>query len=273
MKIAFTTLACPDWSFAKILDEAERLGYQGVEIRGVNNEMRADLIPEFSEGGADATKALFKAKGLEIAGFGSSVKFHDEAGYADALVEGRLAVDVCVRMGIQGLRVFGDSVAGGDSAAARASILERVCGGLRELCAYARGKGVDILLEVHGDFNKIENIGPIIEGAKSCPEFGILWDIGNSDTSYGDGWRDFYAVIKPLVRHVHVKDHIRAGGAGAYCLPGQGDIPIADIVATLVGDGYDGWYSFEWEKKWHPELAPPETVLPGYIEYMKKLLG
>ena len=276
MKISFTTLACPDWSFDKILDEAEKLGYQGIEIRGIADEMRADRIPEFAESNAEATKKIFAEKGLTIAGFGSSVLFHDEEKYAEAIEEGKLAVDVCVRMGIPGLRVFGDSMAGAEAAGERDAVLTRICGGLRTLCEYARGKGVDIWQEVHGDFINIENITPIIDGVKDCPEFGILWDIGNSDESYGENWRDFYAVIKPFVRHVHVKDHKKESDDSdvlTYCIPGEGQIPIADIVKTLRQDGFDGWYSFEWEKKWHPEIAAPEAVLPGYIEYMKKLLA
>ena len=277
MKISFTTLACPDWSFEKILDEAEKLGYQGIEIRGIADEMRADRIPEFAASNAEATKKLFAEKGLAIAGFGSSVKFHDEAEYADAIEEGKLAVDVCVRMGIPGLRVFGDSVAAASNDDEKDAIINRICDGLRTLCEYARGKGVDIWQEVHGDFNTIENIEPIINGVKDCPEFGALWDIGNSDESYGDNWRDFYAVIKPLVRHVHVKDHKRTPDNKienfTFCIPGEGHVPVADIVETLRQDGYDGWYSFEWEKKWHPEIAAPEIVLPGYIEYMRKLLA
>jgi sugar phosphate isomerase/epimerase len=270
MKISFTTLACPAWSFEKILGEAARLGYQGIEIRGIGDEMRADRMPVFSEDNAEKTKKLFAEKGLAIAGFGSSVKFHDDAEYENALEEGRLAIDVCERMGIPGLRVFGDSI---ENENVRAHTLTQISKGLRILCEYARGKNVDILQEVHGDFNTLENIMPIIEAVKDCPEFGILWDIGNSDSSYGDGWREFYAGIKPLVRHVHIKDHKRAGGQYIICPPGEGDVPIADITDTLRRDGFNGWYSFEWEKKWHPEIAGPETVLPGYIAYMKQLLA
>ena len=47
MKLSFSTLGCPEWSFDKVLDEAERLGFQGIEIRGVNGVMRAEEIPEF----------------------------------------------------------------------------------------------------------------------------------------------------------------------------------------------------------------------------------
>ena len=270
MKIAFTTLACPDWNFEKIVGEAGRLGYRGIEIRGLDGEMRADRMPVFSVENAADTRRLLAEKGLVIAGFGSSATFHDAAKFNDSVVEGKAAVDVCVRMGIPGVRIFGDRI---ENADARGAAQERIRSGIRALCEYARGKNVDVWIEVHGDFNTLENLMPIAENLGDCHEFGILWDIGNSDISFGDGWREFYAAIKPYIRHTHIKDHKRSGGKYIGCPPGEGDVPVADIVCALRDDGYDGWYSFEWEKKWQPELAEPEVVLPGYIAYMKKLLG
>jgi sugar phosphate isomerase/epimerase len=270
MKISFTTLACPDWNFEKILAEARRLGYQGVEIRGLEGEMRADRMPVFFAENAEATKKQFSDNGLSICGFGSSATFHDAAKFDDAVAEGKAAVDVCVRMGIPGVRIFGDKV---ENASELAQVQERIRKGIRTVCEYARGKNVGVWIEIHGNFNTLENVMPIAEGLSDCPEFGILWDIGNSDTSYGDNWREFYAATKPYIRHTHIKDHKRAGGATLGCPPGEGDVPVADIVNALRQDGYDGWYSFEWEKKWQPELAEPEEVLPGYIEFMRKLLS
>jgi hypothetical protein len=36
-------------------------------------------------------------------------------------------------------------------------------------------------------------------------------------------------------------------------------------------DGYKGYYSFEWEKLWHPEIAEPAIALAHYPGAMKKL--
>lgn len=37
MKISFSTLGCPRWSWREILATACDLGYGGVEVRGVGN--------------------------------------------------------------------------------------------------------------------------------------------------------------------------------------------------------------------------------------------
>jgi len=39
----------------------------------------------------------------------------------------------------------------------------------------------------------------------------------------------------------------------------------------LTSSGYNGYYAFEWEKKWHPEIEEPETAFPAYAEYMRSI--
>ena len=47
-----------------------------------------------------------------------------------------------------------------------------------------------------------------------------------------------------------------------YVLTGTGTVPVREIVKVLAGAGYKGYYSFEWEKKWHPEIEDPEIAIP-----------
>ncbi len=39
--LAFTTLACPDWSWEQTVQKAVEYGYQGLELRGVEGEGEA----------------------------------------------------------------------------------------------------------------------------------------------------------------------------------------------------------------------------------------
>lgn len=270
MKLSFTTLGCPAWSFAKILDEARKMGFDGIEVRGVNGVMRAEEIEMFSPESAEETKAQLRAHGLEAIGFGTSASFHDEARYEGAIDEGRKAIDVCHRMGFPFIRVFGDRIA---APGEREAVIGRVVSGMGELCDYAEGKNVQVLLEVHGEFNTVENVRPIIDALGGKEAFGILWDIEHSDKVYGDDWLVFYRAIQPHILHTHIKDyHRKADGGFELCLVGEGDIPIVDIVKQLRADGYDGYYSLEWEKKWVPALEEPEVALPAYKAYMEKIV-
>ena len=49
-----------------------------------------------------------------------------------------------------------------------------------------------------------------------------------------------------------------------YVLLGQGEVPIFAAIDVLQNGGYKGYYSFEWEKLWHPEIADPEIALADY---------
>jgi hypothetical protein len=55
-------------------------------------------------------------------------------------------------------------------------------------------------------------------------------------------------------------------------LTGTGTVPVRRQVEALQKIRYRGFYSFEWEKRWHPEIEEPEvafaqyaTVVSGYL--------
>lgn len=269
MKLAFTTLGCPDWSFGKILSEAEKMGYTGIEIRGIEGKMAAEEIEYFKPGRQQETKRLLAQHHLDICGFGTSLNFHETEKRAAMLEEGYKAIDVCQNMGIPYIRVFGDRIPAGltvDEAAQLAA------DGLEKLCAYAEGTDVGVLLEVHGDFNTVEMMESLKAKVKH-PKFGILWDIEHSDKVCGDDFAAFYRAVQPLLKHVHMKDHVRnADGTFSLCHVGDGDIPIAAIVKQLLQDGYDGYFSLEWEKKWHPELPDCDTEFPFFHDFMLRCM-
>jgi hypothetical protein len=39
-------------------------------------------------------------------------------------------------------------------------------------------------------------------------------------------------------------------------------------VELLRRDEYKGYYSFEWEKLWHPEIEEPEAAIVDYARTM-----
>ena len=47
MKLGFSTLGCPDWTFDQVLDNARDMGYQAIEVRGIDGEMRPGAIRVF----------------------------------------------------------------------------------------------------------------------------------------------------------------------------------------------------------------------------------
>jgi sugar phosphate isomerase/epimerase len=87
---------------------------------------------------------------------------------------------------------------------------------------------------------------------------------------------EFYKPMKDLITHTHFKDHIR-GTPGdqnscKHCDLGKGQIPIKAIVRQLMADRYSGYYSLEWEKKWHPDLSSAEFAFPEFVRILNEVI-
>lgn len=268
MKISFTTLSCPDWSWDKILSEATRLGYDGIEIRGIEGEMYLPKARPFLPENLDETLKQIKNADLEICCLDTSCSFHIPEKFNDYLEEGKATIDLAQRMGVPYIRVFGNAI---PDPLKRLDTIAQVADGLEQLGKYAEGKGVYVLIETHGDFSSSEELLEVLKLTTS-PAIGVLWDVNHPYKAFGEPINLTYDRLKKYIMHTHFKDTIGQGKQAKHCLIGEGDLPIGDFINILKENGYTGYLSLEWEKKWHPELPEPEVAIPGYIEYIKKYI-
>ncbi len=268
MRLAFSTLGCPGWSWEQIVASAQSMGYDGIEVRGVGNEMYLPRAEPFQAERLAATLADLRARGLALCCLGSSVAFHDATQLAARLEEGRAYIDLAAQAGVPFVRVFGDRAKEGE----RDAVAARIVSGLRELAAYAAPKGVAVLLETHGDFHRAREVAAILEQVGQ-PAAGVLWDVHHPYRVAGEAVDETYRILQPFIRHVHLKDSRRLeGGQVRYCLLGQGDVPVRRAVELLAEGGYQGWLSLEWEKRWHPEIEEPEVAFPQFVAAVRSWL-
>ena len=59
-----------------------------------------------------------------------------------------------------------------------------------------------------------------------------------------------------------------AGEERRYVLTGEGAVPVRETVRVLRNGGYKGYFCYEWEKKWHPEIEEPEVAFPHFARVM-----
>ena len=64
MKISFSTIACPDYSWVDIYSMAKDLGFDGIEIRGMGDDFAAYKAMPFTEANRPKTMAKLKHPGL-----------------------------------------------------------------------------------------------------------------------------------------------------------------------------------------------------------------
>ena len=252
MKLCFSTLGCYDYSLDDIIKLAKDYSVDALEIRGIGGVMDNFAIPEFAEENAAATVKRLSAEGISILSLGTSCSFHDRDKRAAMIESAKGQILIAKRLGAPFIRVFGNNLTEDKEAC-----FERVGTALAEISDFAAEQGVTVLLEIHGDYNSIENVTPVLNIVGNRKGFGIIWDIAHSDRVYGENWESFYELIRPYIKHIHLKDH----KDGVLTLPGEGTIPIRPIVDRLVADGYTGYFSLEWEKKWHPEIGNIEPAM------------
>ncbi len=259
MKLAFSTLGCPDWSLRYAVDQAQELGFRAIEIRGIKDRLRSDSIAELLPENRSATLRYAREKGIVFCCLGASASFHEPDKRKENMEEALSTARLASECGIPYVRVFGNNLLSDDEDGEIAGI----AGQLHILCEKARPLGVDILLEVHGDINTSDRILKVADLTDS-DNFGIIWDIQHSREDPVRFWNR----TKRLVRHLHIKDSIYS----SLCPTGEGELPIAQIVRMLENDGYNGYYSLEWEKRWHPELRDAAEEFPSYVKLMKELV-
>ena len=75
------------------------------------------------------------------------------------------------------------------------------------------------------------------------------------------------------IRHTHIKDLRRNNGAWEHVLPGEGTFPLREQLDALQKMSYDRFVSFEWEKKWHPEIPDAAVALPHFVQWFRENLN
>lgn len=269
--LSFSTLGCPDWTFEQIADFASRHGYRGLEIRGLKRQMDLVKCPEFSSENRKETLKLMKAKGLHFVNLGSSANLHlvDPIERKKNLDEGRRFIDLAQQLHCPYVRVFPNNLPKDRDKNETMGLITK---GLLELGDYAKERGVVVLMETHGDLVKTADLASIMQSA-AHPSVGLVWDITNMWTITKESPTEMYSQLKKYIHHTHIKDAKLVEGKPQYTLLGRGEVPIFEAIDILVKNDYKGYYSFEWEKLWHPEIAEPEIALADYVRSMKKHIG
>ena len=273
LPIGFSTLGTPNWDWIPTLDFAAVHGFASVELRGIRDTMDLSQRPEFQPSAIAQTRRELRNRGLVVPVLGASMNMHekdaakDAAKYADAMAETRRFIDVASALGAPYVRVFGNTFV---KTAPREPQLAYIARGLRDLGAYAQPRGVTVLLESHGDFVDSPTLLEIMRLADSSA-VALLWDAHHTFVG-GESPETSVRELGRFIRHTHLKDSVPAGTDRKYVLTGTGDVPVRRQVEALARSGYRGFYNFEWEKRWHPEIAEPEvaiaqyaTVVSGYL--------
>ena len=174
--------------------------------------------------------------------------------------------DLAAALNAPGIRVFGDTIQpGADRDSTRSWIAES----MRQLAENIASTGVEVWLETHGDFASSEETAAILHKA-SHPKAAVIWDPANCFIESKESAPAGAARLGASIRHMHFKDLLIEPDKWTPVLTGEGNFPVCEVQAALRQIDYQGFISFEWEKKWHPEIPDARVALPHFARWWRE---
>ena len=267
-----STIGCPEWDIETVCRRADEYGFEAVDFRGLGETLDVTRAEAFTDG-LDRTEALLDEHGLEVSALSSSIGVCETDLAANRERAERL-IPLARELGTEYVRVFGRGDAENRSRSELIGTAERT---FEELLELDGAREVRWLVETHDNWTRGRDCRDLLDGVDD-PNVGVLWDIGHTSRVGGETPRETYDLLGSDAEYVHLKDavydpdHPDAMDDGwRYVLPGDGELPLAEGVALLREEGFDGWVMFEHEKRWHPELAEPEEAYPAFVEWFGSL--
>lgn len=224
------------------------LGASYIEVRSAWGVNVSELTPEQ----VSELKELLDAKGLKVSAVASPIGKVDISLPVEHEVE-RLRQIISVAKGLDTkyIRIF--SFFRGEDQTPE-EIRDDVITRMRALAAEAESAGVVLLHEnekdIYGDTP--QRVLDIMESVDS-PALRAAWDNANFVQVGVRPYTDGYAMLRPYLEYLQVKDAIMA--TGEVVPSGHGDGELDATIAALKADGYAGFASLEPHLASHHELG------------------
>jgi len=263
MKTGISSLGCPEWSLEKIAETVARLSFDGVELRGVRGE---HVHTGLSRDERSGVARIFRQQGVKIFSITAYTKFDSLEQEEFTKTESELIsyVHLAKDLGASYVRTF---IGGLPKGIESGTHDERVAASLVNIARAVEGTGISILVETHDRISSVAAALRIVNLA-AHPQVGILWDIAHSLRA-GDSLVENASLLGGKLGYVHLKDELPSADNQEHpVLPGQGIIPIKDILAALETVSFNGYLCLEWERKWHPELEPLDAAMVAYKKWL-----
>jgi sugar phosphate isomerase/epimerase len=212
------------------------LGATAIEVRsawGVN-------IVELGDEQVSRLAGAIDDAGFSVSAIASPIgKVELSAELSDELDRLERAFGAAHRLGARYVRVFSFQHDGLSPEQAQAEVIER----MGVLSERARGAGLTLLLEnevgVYGDTPP--HVHDVLAGVAS-PALRFAWDAGNFVRAGARPFDDAYALLRPYLEYLQVKDAVPEQGSVPA---GHGHGQLRETVGALVASGFSGYASLE----------------------------
>lgn len=268
MKLAFSTLGCPDFSWSDIYSMAKDFGFDGIEMRGMGSDIFSIRAQPFRNDQIDKTIANLKRMRLEIPCLSSGCVLKDEANWPETKAEIEEYILLAEKLGAKYIRLLGDRHADAEGEVDDEVVLRA----LKEVCPFAEAHGVILLVETNGvyaDTNRLRNL--LVRVESDC--VAALWDLHHPYRFAGEKPETTIQNLGVYIKYIHIKDSVVENGQVKYKIMGEGNLPVDSMIRALRSVNYEGYISLEWVKYAAPDLQSAGIVFPHFANYMEQFMG
>ena len=268
--LAFSTLACPEWDAETVIRRASEFGFDAVEWRGGPDGTVRTAWSAERRAGVRVALAQAGIASLAVTAYSELIS-HDAAVRACSVDDLVRHAELATDLGAPAVRVF---LGVADDDAPPDALVRRAIDGLAETLERTDER-VILAIEPHDDHVRSEAVTPILT-ALPDPRLGVVWDIANAWAA-GEPPETGLAAYAGRITYVQVKDGTGTGPSWRLSNLGAGEVPLARALARLRAIERDAGrplppISLEWERAWHPELAPADEALPAARRWLSDVL-
>lgn len=268
MKIGFSSLVCPAWDLETIITNSSALGFDGIELRGVQGDLHLPLLPELAHR-PDAVAQRFAERKVELVCLGTSATLDSRQPRVRAQQKSEITefVELAAKLRCPYVRIFVGEVQRRDN---HRAALARIAHALEALVPVAAQHGVTILVENGSDFPGSDDMWFLMD-AVDHPAIKVCWNQCHAKT-VRERPTNSLPRLGCKIGLVHVCDASfdPQGTLLDYKPLGEGDAEVERQIELLRGLVYDGYLIFEWPKMWIGTLPSPETTLPQVAKFLRE---
>ncbi len=263
MKLSFSTKGWHNSTFDEFCDIATNLEFGGIELHNINNRLFTDKDGAFHDYKAAATSRRLYEKNLQIPCIDMLTDIGAASKADTAFNEFEKCLSIAASLNIPYIRVKAEKAVDADTAKATViSFIEKVL-------PLAFDKKITVLIETSGLYSHSAELRDTLDIFAS-DNLGALW---NMSAAFFEGNESAEEIIKNLgayIKHVHINDAEKTADGVEFCLIGEGELPISDMMLALRSVNYDGFVSLVWDPAWCVELDDMEIIFAQYVGYMKQ---
>lgn len=265
---SLNTIGFPDWTLEQVARFAHQHSVNLVEIRGLENSLDLLSLPDFADPRRlEQVIQLLQVLNVRILSLNLGFRFMDVGVDSEMLASIASYAKLAATLNTPYLRFF----AGGDpsTAVGREALAEKAARVLEVIGPYQ----VTAIVETHDSLVQSEHVVEIVNKANSLSgtRLGVLWDVAHTINLGGEPWRYSLETLGEHIAYLHLKDGCKQPAGMDYTFLFDGCLPLRELLLALNQLPQQFIGSFEWEKLWHPELAPGDTAAVDFIGKIRSL--